>query len=150
VVPWFEAQQVPLVRILTDRGTAYCGALHHHAYPLYLALEDIDPTKTKARSPQTNGICERFHRTIGEEFYQVTFRKNRYTSLDQLQADLDEWLTFYNRERSHSGKHCHGRTPLQTWRDPSQLAFQKQLDRQFQVQEPDTPPVPTSTDTLVH
>jgi transposase InsO family protein len=71
VVPWFEAQQVPLVRILTDRGTAYCGALHHHAYQLYLALEDIDPTKTKARSPQTNGICERFHRTIGEEFENV-------------------------------------------------------------------------------
>lgn len=28
---------------------------------LNLALNDIDYIKTKAASPQTNGICERFH-----------------------------------------------------------------------------------------
>ena len=64
VIPWFTEQDVPLLRILTDRGTEYCGLVEHHAFQLYLALEDIDHSKTKVRHPQTNGICERFHKTI--------------------------------------------------------------------------------------
>ena len=135
VVPFFEEQDVPLLRILTDRGTEYCGSLHHHEYQLYLALEQIEHTKTKARSPQTNGICERLHRTIDEEFYQVAFRKTLYTSLEQLQADLDEWLLYYNRERPHSGRYCDGRTPMQTFRDTQQLAQQKRLEKLVQQQQ---------------
>ncbi|QGN78645.1 Integrase core domain protein [Piscirickettsia salmonis] len=73
VIPWFEERDTPLLRILTDRGTEYCGKIEHHAYQLYLAIEDVDHTRTKARSPQTNGICERFHRTMKQEF-----RKRRY------------------------------------------------------------------------
>ncbi|SUH37349.1 integrase [Salmonella enterica subsp. enterica] len=57
-------------------------------------------------SPQTNGICERFHRTILQEFYQVEFRKKLYDELDTLQSDLDEWLARYNNERTHQGKMC--------------------------------------------
>ena len=71
VVPFFEQQELRLLRILTDRGTEYCGIREQHEYQLYLAIEDIDHTKTKAKSPQTNGICERFHRTIQEEFYAI-------------------------------------------------------------------------------
>ena len=112
VIPFFEDHQVPLLRMLTDRGTEYCGSLHHHPYQLSLALEQIEHTKTKTRSPQHNGICERFHRTIEDEFYRVVFRKKRYTSLEQLQVDLDEWLVTYNRERPHSGPRCDGRTPM--------------------------------------
>lgn len=55
-------------------------------------------------SPQTNGICERFHKTILQEFYQVTFRKKLYGNLETLQADLDIWLTYYNNERTYQGK----------------------------------------------
>jgi hypothetical protein len=135
VIPFFEEQEVPLLRILTDRGTEYCGSLQHHEYQLYLALENIDHTKTKARSPQTNGICERFLRTIQDEFYQVAFRRKLYTSLEDLQADLDDWLLEYNRERPHSGKHCDGRTPWQTFRETKHLAFQKLLERQFNAKE---------------
>lgn len=146
VIPFFEEQEVPLLRILTDRGTEYCGSLQHHEYQLYLALENIDHTKTKARSPQTNGICERFHRTIQDEFYQVAFRRKLYTSLQDLQADLDEWLLEYNRERPHSGKHCDGRTPLQTFRETKHLAFQKMLERQFDAKErEDQTPSPATT-----
>ncbi len=137
MIPWFEEQALPLLRILTDRGTEYCGALQHHEYQLYLAIENIAHTKTKARSPQTNGICECLHRTIQDEFYQAAFRKTLYTTLEQLQADLDEWLIQYNRERSHSGKHCDGRTPLQTFRETKHLAFQKMLERQLEAKEPD-------------
>ena len=109
VLPFYESQELPMLRILTDRGTEYCGKVEHHDYELYLALNDIDHTKTKAASPQTNGICERFHKTILQEFYQITFRKKLYSSLEELQLDLDDWLKFYNTERTHQGKVCNGR-----------------------------------------
>ena len=128
VLPFFEEQQLPVLRILTDRGTEFCGKLEQHDYELYLAVNDIEHTKTKARSPQTNGICERFHKTILNEFYQVTFRKNLYTSLDQLQADLDRWLKEYNNERTHQGKMCNGRTPMQTLIESKEVWKQKQLN----------------------
>lgn len=117
-----------LLWILTDRGTEYWGLLQHHEYELYLALEDIDHSKTKARHPQTNGICERFHRTILEEFYQVAFRTTVYTSLEQLQADADAWVEYYNRERPHSGRYCDGRPPWQTFQETRPLAQAKMLD----------------------
>ncbi|MFP4370524.1 MAG: IS481 family transposase [Candidatus Kapaibacterium sp.] len=128
VVPFYEAHEVRLLRILTDRGTEYCGKRQHHEFELYLAVEDIDHTKTKARSPQTNGICERFHRTIQDEFYAVAFRKKLYGSIEELQTDLDDWLEFYNKERTHSGKYCFGKTPWQTFLDSIHLAKEKQID----------------------
>ena len=106
-----------MLRILTDRGTEYCGKAESHDYQLYLAINDIDHTKTKARHPQTNGICERFHKTILQEFYQVTFRKKIYTDIEMLQADLDIWIDYYNNERTHQGKMCCGRTPIETLED---------------------------------
>ena len=114
VLPMFEEYGMGLIRILTDRGTEYCGRPETHDYQLYLALNDIEHTKTKVRHPQTNGICERFHKTILNEFYQVTFRKKIYSSIEDLQKDLDEWLYDYNHERTHQGKMCCGRTPIQT------------------------------------
>ena len=116
-----------MLRILTDRGTEYCGKVEHHDYQLYLAINDIDHTKTKAMSPQTNGICERFHKTILNAFYQVTFRKKLYSSLDDLQKDLDAWMDYYNNERTHQGKMCCGRTPLETLIDGKQTWAEKNL-----------------------
>ena len=130
VIPFYEEHDIRLSRILTDRGTEYCGKREQHEYQLYLALEDVDHTKTKAKSPQTNGICERFHRTIQEEFYAIAFRKKIYSSIEMLQQDLDKWLNYYNRERTHSGKHCEGRTPYQTFLDTLELAKAKMLERQ--------------------
>ena len=129
VLPFFEENDVPLLRVLTDRGTEYCGQPEHHEYQLYLAVENIDHSKTRAKSPQTNGICERFHRTMQDEFYSVAFRKKLYTSLDQLQVDLDLWLAEYNQNRPHSGKYCFGKTPMQTFLDSRHMAHEKQLDR---------------------
>lgn len=121
VLPFFENHELPVLRILTDRGTEFCGKAEQHDYELYLALNDIEHTKTKAQSPQTNGICERFHKTILQEFYQVTFRKNIYTCIEDLQKDLDLWLTYYNNERTHQGKMCLGRTPFDTMLDGSKI-----------------------------
>src|SRR5690554_6101735 len=55
-----------------------------------------------------------------QEFYQVTFRKKIYQSMEGLQADLDEWLVHYNHERTHQGKMCCGRTPMDTFADRSE------------------------------
>ena len=127
VIPFFDSKEIPVLRVLTDRGSEYCGNREHHEYELYLDLENIDHTKTKAKSPQTNGICERFHKTILSEFYQIAFRKKIYESIEMLQNDLDEWLREYNESRPHSGKYCYGKTPMQTFQDSLPLAKEKML-----------------------
>ncbi|MEZ6104435.1 MAG: IS481 family transposase [Pirellulaceae bacterium] len=127
VVPFFDEHGISLLRVLTDRGTEYCGKVEHHAYQLYLAVEDIDHTRTKANSPQTNGICERFHRTIKQEFYDIAFRKKIYNSVEDLQTDLDLWLNKYNEQRPHSGKYCYGKTPMQTFRETKHIAVEKTI-----------------------
>lgn len=132
VIPFYDQYQIPLLRILTDRGTEYCGAREHHEFQLYLAIENIDHSRTKARHPQTNGICERFHRTMQEEFYSVAFRKKIYSTLEELQMDLDLWLGYYNNERPHSGKYCYGKTPMQTFLDSIHLAKEKILEAYYQ------------------
>lgn len=133
VLPFFEEHGIPLLRVLTDRGTEYCGAREHHEYQLYLTLEDIDHSRTKARSPQSNGICERFNRTIQNEFYQVAFRKKVYNAIDELQKDLDEWIAEYNENRTHTGKYCYGKTPMQTFKDSLHLAKEKMLGETLQT-----------------
>jgi transposase InsO family protein len=125
VLPFFEEEEIPLLRILTDRGSEFCGNVEKHEYELYLALNDIDHTKTKAKSPQTNGICERFHKTVLEEFYQVALRKKIYRTLGELQQDLDHWMEDYNRRRPHQGKRCDGRTPCETLQEAKALVAEK-------------------------
>ena len=132
VIPFYQEEKVDLLRILTDRGTEYCGAREHHDYQLYLTIEDIDHTKTKAKSPQTNGICERFHRTMQEEFYAIAFRKKIYNNLEEMQQDIDQWLNFYNNERTHSGRYCFGKTPMQTFTDSKELAQAKDVNNLFE------------------
>ncbi len=127
VIPFFDEHQIPLGRVLTDRGTEYCGAPERHEYELYLAVENIDHTRTKVKSPQTNGIVERFHKTVLNEFYRVAFRRKIYSGIEQLQADLDAWLREYNELRPHQGRWCYGKTPLQTFVDSVPLAKEKML-----------------------
>lgn len=127
VVPFFDEHEVDLLRVLTDRGTEYCGNPERHEYELYLAIENIDHSRTKTKRPQTNGICERFHKTILNEFYRVAFRKKLYGSLEQLQSDLDEWMREYNEQRTHQGKWCFGKTPMKTFMDSKLLAKEKRL-----------------------
>lgn len=128
VLPFFEEQEIPVLRMLTDRGTEYCGKREYHEYELYLEIEGIEHSKTKVRSPQSNGICERFHRTIQEEFYAISFRKKLYSSLEEMQKDLDEWINYYNTERPHSGRFCFGKTPMQTFNESIRLAEAKMLE----------------------
>lgn len=128
VLPFFDDQGVDILRILTDRGTEFCGAPDKHPYEIFLQYHEIEHTKTRARRPQSNGICESFHKTVLNEFYRVTFRKKIYRDLRELQKDLDEWIKYYNNSRTHQGKRCQGRTPMQTFMDSLELVKQKNLD----------------------
>jgi transposase InsO family protein len=127
VVPFYDSHDVKLLRVLTDRGTEYCGNPERHEYELYLAVEDIDHSRTKTKSPQTNGIVERFHRTVLNEFYRIAFRRKIYRSIEELQVDLDSWIAGYNQERPHQGRWCFGKTPMQTFLDAMPIAKEKMI-----------------------
>jgi transposase InsO family protein len=128
VLPFFEEQDVPVLRILTDRGTEFCGSPDKHPYELFLQLNEIEHTKTKVKSPQTNGICERFHQTVLNEFYRVFFRKKVYSDIETLQTDLDWYMNTYNTDRTHQGKRCKGRTPMATFTDGKALFDNKNIE----------------------
>jgi len=128
VLPFFDQHKIPLLRVLTDRGTEFCGRVDAHDYELFLALNDIEHSRTKAKSPQTNGICERFQKTVLDEFYRIAFRRKIYLTLEELQKDLYEWLQSYNTQCPHQGKRCQGKTPLTTFLQNLLLAKEKRLD----------------------
>ena len=127
VLPFFDSHDVKLLRVLTDRGTEYCGNPERHEFELYLAVEDVDHSRTKTKSPQTNGIVERFHKTVLNEFYRVAFRRKIYRSIAELQEDLDAWVVDYNEQRPHQGRWCFGKTPMQTFLDAKPLAQEKMI-----------------------
>jgi len=135
VLPFFDSYNIPVLRMLTDRGTEYCGSRENHPYQLFLYLNEIEHTKTKARNPQTNGCTERFNQTLIDEFYKVAFRKKVYTSLEEIQADLDEFLKEYNFQRTNQGKYCKGRTPMETFKEGLDLCKQYIHNREEVIKE---------------
>lgn len=114
VLPFFDKEMMSVLRVLTDRGLEYCGPIETHKYELFLHLNDIEHTKTRARHPQTNGCVERLNQIIQQEFYAVAFRKKIYTTLEDMQKDLDKFMYEYNYERTNQGKNCKGKTPAET------------------------------------
>ncbi len=117
ILPFFDEQNMSLLRILTDRGTEYCGRVETHPYQLFLHLNNI-------RHLQTNGSTERLNQIVQNEFYKVAFRKKVYTSIEETQTDLDEFMNDYNNDRTNQGKHFQGRTPMQTFQD-GKILYQK-------------------------
>jgi len=129
VLPFFDEHGIRVLRILTDNGTEYCGRPEVHPYKLFLHLNDIEHTRTKVRHPQTNGAVERLNQTIEDEFYRVAFRRKYYRSLEEIQTDLDVFMSSYNNERTNQGRYCQGRTPMQTFTDDLPL-YQKYVYEQ--------------------
>jgi len=130
VLPFFDENSVRLLRMITDRGTEYCGIREEHPYQLFMYLNGIEHTKTKARHPQTNGCTERFNQTCLDEFYKVAFRKKVYSTLEEIQKDLDLFIADYNTNRTNQGKYCQGRTPIQTFNDGLELCNKYVYDQQ--------------------
>ena len=135
VLPFFDKEGISVLRVLTDRGSEYCGRVETHPYELYLHLNGIEHTKTKTRHPQTNGAVERLNQTIENEFYQVSFRKKLYRTLEEIQADLDEFMDYYNKERTNQGRYCQGRTPYQTFIDSLSLYEQYVFENPVEIKE---------------
>ncbi len=134
VLPFYDHHGIRVHRVLTDNGPELCGRQDSHPYELFLHLNDIEHTRTKVRHPQTNGAVERLHQTIQNEFYEVAFRKKLYRTLDEIQADLDAFMTYYNTERTHQGRYCQGRTPFQTFTDGLEL-YQKHVHEGIEIED---------------
>ena len=115
VLPFYQSHGIPVQAILTDNGTEYKGRPMIHLYEIFLELNDIEHRTTKVATPRTNGFVERFNRTVLDEFFRTAFRKKLFESLEALQKDLDEWLTYYNHKRPHRGYRNQGRRPIETF-----------------------------------
>ena len=111
VLPFFEQHEIQITTILSDNGREYCGRPERHPYELFLQLEGIEHRTTRVRRPQSNGFVERLHKTLLDEHFRIKGRQKWYESLDEMQQDLDIYLHYYNRERSHQGRNMNGRTP---------------------------------------
>jgi transposase InsO family protein len=125
VLPFYEALGVPVGAILTDNGREFCGKPETHPYELLAAMEGIEHRRTKIRSPRTNGFVERMNRTLLDECFRVEGRKTWYEDTDQIQADLDRFLDYYNLRRTHQGYRLQGRTPVAALCDALELPIEK-------------------------
>jgi transposase InsO family protein len=125
VIPFFDSRELPLLRVLTGRGSEYRGNREHHEYARYPEVENTDHPGTKAGSPRTNGIGARFNKTCKDGFYSIAFRRKVYRSIGEIRLDPDQRVRQYNEERVHSGKYCYGKTPMQTFTDSIPLAREK-------------------------
>jgi len=129
VVPFFEEHGIPLVRVPAGRGRRYCAKRGRRDYELYMAVEDIEGSRTRAGSPRSNGICERFHKTLLQEFYRVALRRKIYGSPEELQADADRRVDGYNKKGPDSGKHRFGKTPMRRFPGSIRMARDKLPNR---------------------
>lgn len=112
VIPFFEENGIPLTHVLTDRGREFCGAPPHHRYELYLRLENIAHLTIRSKNPQHNWICGDLHKSLLEQFYNFAFHRKCYSSLEALQAELDEWMSDYNAPAVASLKSAGRASPM--------------------------------------
>ena len=112
VIPTFEEHGAKIEVVLSDNGREFCGRPDQHPYELYLQLEDIEHRTTRVKRPQSNGIIERFHRTLLDEHFRVEGRRTWFETIDEMQKVLDDYLVTYNTKRPHQGRGMNGRTPI--------------------------------------
>lgn len=115
VLPTFDEHQANIKTVLSDNGREFCGRPESHPYELFLQMEGIEHRTTRVRRPQSNGFVERLHRTLLDEHFRIMGRTKWYESIDQMQADLDQYLHHYNHERPHQGRNMNGRKPYQVF-----------------------------------
>ena len=111
VLPAFEAHRAKIDAVLSDNGREFCGREDRHPYELFLQLEGIEHKRTRVNRPQSNGIVERWHRTLLDEHFRVEGRRTWFETLDEMQSVLDQYLVEYNTKRPHQGRGMNGRTP---------------------------------------
>ncbi len=117
VIPTFEAHEARIETVLSDNGREFCGRPDQHPYELFLQLEEIEHRTTRVKRPQSNGIVERFHRTLLDEHFRVEGRRTWFETIEEMQAVLDGFLIGYNQRRPHQGRNMNGRTPAKAFVD---------------------------------
>ena len=117
VLPTFEEHGGKVETVLSDNGREFCGRPDQHPYELFLQLEDIAHRTTRVKRPQSNGIVERFHRTVLDEHFRVEGRRTWFETIEEMQIALDAWLVTYNTARPHQGRGMNGRTPIRAFTD---------------------------------
>ena len=130
VLPTFEAASAKIEVVLSDNGREFCGRPDRHPYELFLQLEEIEHRTTKVKRPQSNGIVERFHRTLLDEHFRVEGRKTWFDTIEEMQVVLDEYLAGYNQRRPHEGRGMKGRTPARAFRDGLPRKAKQQLQKE--------------------
>jgi transposase InsO family protein len=110
VLPFYRERGLTVSAILTNNSREYSGKANHH-YELYLMLNDIEHRYTAVREPQTNSFAKRFAQTARSEFFKRTFYEKSYQNINDLQADFNAWLSYYNTERPHPGYYNQGKPP---------------------------------------
>ncbi len=117
VLPTFEQHGAHIDAVLSDNGREFCGREDRHPYELFLQLEGIEHKRTRVNRPHSNGIVERWHRTVLDEHFRVEGRRPWFETIDEMQVVLDTYLVNSNTKRPHQGRGMDGRTPLKAFRD---------------------------------
>lgn len=81
------------------------------AFQAHLVAKGLGHQRIPPRSPNHNSVCERFHGTTLQEGWRPAFHRRHFTSVRQLQAEVDAWLTTYHHRRRNHGDYMRGRTP---------------------------------------
>lgn len=126
LIPKFFANNVTIESVLTDNGSEFIS----HRFGKMLRDYDIEHHRILKGKPMLNGYCERFQRTIYEEFYQTAFRKKFFNNIEDLQEDLNKYLVYYNFNRAHFGLLNTGAKPIDVFKSNSailRLRFAKLL-----------------------
>jgi len=105
----YRRHGVTVRAVLTDNGPEY----HASVFSAALAAKGLRHERIPARSPNHNAVVERFHGTILQECWRPAFHRRHFTSIRQLQAEVDAWLITYHHRRRNHGDYMRGRTPHQ-------------------------------------
>jgi hypothetical protein len=66
------------------------GSRERREYALCLEVESVGHARAKAKSPQANGICQRFDKTRKDGFHAAVLRREaRRETLSREDADAD-------------------------------------------------------------
>ncbi|MCA3632589.1 MAG: transposase [Methylobacterium sp.] len=88
---------------------------------------EIGHRTTRVKWAQSNGIIERFHRTLLDEHFRVEGRRTWFETIEEMQGVLDDYLVIYNTRRPHQRRGMNGRTPAQAFIEGLPNASQQEV-----------------------
>lgn len=117
VLPLFEKHGVPIMTVLSANGREYCGRPDRHPHELFLQLEGIEHRTTKVRPASEQRFCGAPGLHASGRAFPDQRPHQVVESVEEMQKDLDEYLTIYTTKRPHQGRNMKGRTPQKAFMD---------------------------------